>query len=123
MPYQDGQFPSGAPVITINSVGFIANSFTVNDTAATTNINDQNGEHAGALSFRGVISGSMELQIATDSTSFPQTAARSSTWGVTSSPVTILGVARTLFLTNVVHNKPNQGQWTAQCDWQARHNA
>ena len=123
MPYQDGNYPSGAPVVTFNGVGFVVNSFTVNDNATTQSINDQNGEHAGALSFKGALTGSMEVQIATSSTSFPQTAARSSTWGVTSSPVTILGTAYTLFNTNVVHNKPNQGQWTANIDWQARVNA
>lgn len=118
--YQDGTYPSGAGVVVINSVNYVANSFTVNKSATTVQINDENGEHAGALSFAGPISGSAELQFSANTVAEPTTAAQNSTTGVFAT--TIDNTATNCFITSVTINKPSQSNWTAAVEWQARAN-
>ena len=68
MPYQDGTFPSGSPTITINSVAYKANSFSVTKPANTVNITDQNGDPSGAISFKQPRNGTAEVQFAASTT-------------------------------------------------------
>ena len=118
--YQDGNFPSGSPVITINSVGYIAEDFQVQDSASTQNQADQNGEHSGALSFKGPLRGTASLQLASSSTSWPQPAARNSTWGVF--VATVYNASVTCFIDSVSIRRPNQNKWMADINWQGRVN-
>lgn len=118
--YQDGPFPSGAPVVAINSVNYIANSFTVDKSATTVNINNQNGEHSGALSFEGPITGTAELQFAASNTAEPTTAAENATTGVF--VANIGGANVNCFITSVSISKPSQSNWLATIGWQARAN-
>ena len=114
--YQDGTFPSGAPVVVINLVHYKANSFTYDKGANTIQITDENGEHSGALSFQGPLTGSMELQFAADSTPEPTTAAENSTTGVFTANIDSVSV--NCFITSVSIAKPAAGPWTATCAWQ-----
>lgn len=81
--YQDGSFPTGTPVIDINSITYVSNSFDFNSsTSETVNIKDENGEHVGANSALGPGTGSAVLQLAASSTEIPTTAAENATIGV-----------------------------------------
>ena len=120
MPYSDGQFPSGAPTITINSVAYISNSFSVNQSANTVNVKDGNGDPSGALSFKEPRSGSAELQFAANTTATPTTAAANSTTGVF--VANIAGANVNCFITSVSVNKPKDAPWTASINWQEKIN-
>ena len=118
--YQDGTFPSGSPVLTINAVTYKCNSFNVAKSAETTNITDENGAHSGALSFTGPTTGTAEIQFAANTTAEPTTAAANSTTGVFSA--TLNNVATNCFITAVAVNKPSRAPWTASLSWQAKQN-
>lgn len=119
--YQDGTFPSGAPIITINGVTYKANSFSVDKSSEVAQIVDENGAHSGALAFAGPITGSAEVQFAASSTVEPTTAAANSTLGVMTN-VNIAGANVNCFITGVAVSKPQRGPWTANLSWQARVN-
>lgn len=121
MAYQDGTFPSGSPVLTINSVTYKCNSFTVNKGAETVQITNENGDHSGALSFPDLITGTAEVQFAAVSTAEPTTAAANSSLG-TMVNVNIGGANVNCFITSVAVQKPQRGAWTATLAWQARAN-
>lgn len=120
MPYQDGTFPSGAPTLTINSVAYKCNSFTVSRNSRTTNITDNNGDPSGALSFEDPISGTFEIQFAASSTAEPTTAAENSTRGTF--VANVAGANLNCFITSVVLNKPKDAPWTATGNWQEKIN-
>lgn len=120
MPYQDGNFPSGSPTVTINSVAYKANSFTVNKTANTVNITDQNGDPSGALSFKQVYTGTAEVQFSASNVAEPTTAAENSTTGVFVANVE--GANINCFITSVTVNKPKDAPWTASLNWQEKIN-
>lgn len=120
MPYSDGTFPSGAPTITINSVAYKANSFTVNKQANTVNITDQNGDPSGALSWKQPRSGSAELQFSASTVAEPTTAAENSTTGVFI--VAINNTNTNCFITSCTVNKPKDAAWTASINWQEKIN-
>ena len=120
MPYSDGTFPSGSPVITINSVTYKANSFAVNKAANTVNLTDQNGDPSGALSFKQPRTGTAELQFAANSTAEPTTAAENSTTGVFIANINSSNV--NCFITSCTVNKPKDAAWTASINWQEKIN-
>lgn len=118
--YQDGTFPSGAPVVAINSVNYVANSFTYDKPSTVVQITDQNGEPSGALAFEGFITGTAELQFSASNTPEPTTAAANATTGVFAA--TIENVSRNCFITSVSISKPSASNWLATVAWQARIN-
>jgi len=120
MPYSDGTFPSGAPTITINSVAYKANSFTVNKTANTVNVTDNVGDPSGALSFKQPRSGSAEIQFSASSTVEPTTAAENSTIGVFIANINSVNV--NCFITSCSVSKPKDAPWTASINWQEKIN-
>lgn len=120
MPYQDGTFPSGAPVITINAITYKANSFTVNKAANTTSITDNAGDPSGALSFKQPRTGTAELQFAANSTAEPTTAAENATTGVFVANINSANV--NCFITSCTVNKPKDAPWTASVNWQEKIN-
>lgn len=119
--YSDGTFPAGSPVLTINSVTYKCNSFSVDKSAETVQITDEDGDHAGALSFSGPITGSAEVQFAAANTAEPTTAAANATTGVITN-VNIAGANVNCFITAVGISKPQRGPWVASLSWQARVN-
>lgn len=116
-PYVDGAFPNGSRVLTINSVTYKCNSFTEDDSSTTENVNDENGEHAGAVSKKGPTTGSAELQLATSSTAVPTTAAESATTG------TFIIDSVTRFITAVSKPRNSSGVWVVNIQFQKRVNA
>lgn len=80
-PYQDGPFPFGAPVLTIDGVEYITNSFQPAKSANTVNVTNNLGEHSGAVSFKGPTTGTAELQLADDTTPIPTLAAEDADTG------------------------------------------
>lgn len=118
--YQDGTFPSGAPTLTINNVAYKCNSFTVEPSAATVQINDQNGEHSGALSFVGPTTGTAEIQFAASNTAEPTTAAANATTGTFVTQIN--GANANCFITSVSISKPAQAPWTANIGFQVKVN-
>ncbi len=115
--YQDGTYPSGAPTLTINSVTYICDAFSLDDSANVVDITNGSGEHAGALAFKGKTTGSATLQLASSSTAVPTTAAHSSTTGVFTHDT------KTYFITSVSKPKPKEGNWTVSINFQLRENA
>lgn len=120
MPYQDGNFPSGAPTIVINSVNYKANSFVVNKAANTVNITDQSGDPSGALSFKQPRSGTTELQFSASNIAEPTTAAQNSTTGTFTANID--GGNVNCFITAVTVTKPKDAPWTASVTWQEKIN-
>lgn len=120
MPYQDGNFPSGSPTITINSVAYKANSFSVNKPSRTVNITDNVGDPSGALSFEDPYNGTAELQFAANSTAEPTTAADNATTGTFVANIASTNV--NCFITAVTVNKPKDQPWTASITWQQKIN-
>lgn len=119
--YQDGVFPSGSPVLVINSVNYKCNSFTFGKSAETVQITDENGAASGALSFVGPNTGTAEVQFAASTTAEPTTAAANATTGVMTN-VNIAGANVNCFITSVSVQKPQRGAWTATLGFQARIN-
>ena len=120
MPYSDGTFPSGSPTVTINSVAYKCNSFTVNKSANTQNITDQSGDPSGALSFKQPRTGTAELQFSANSVVEPTTAAENSTIGVFIANINSANV--NCFITSASISKPKDAPWTASINWQEKIN-
>lgn len=116
-PYQDGPFPSGAPVLTINSVEYICNSFQPDDSANTVNVTNNEGAHSGAVSFKGPTTGSAELQLATSTTAVPTTAAAATATGTFTVDTVVY------FITAVSKPRTSGGVWVVNIQFQARVNA
>lgn len=79
--YNPGSFPTGTPTLTINSVTYICNSFSVNRPTKKTNVTDGNDAPVGVIMQEDFDTLTAELQLATTSTVVPTTAAKSSTTG------------------------------------------
>lgn len=120
MPYQDGTFPSGAPTITINSVAYKNNSFTVSKQDTVSNITDGDGAPSGALAFKQPRTGSAELQFSASNVAEPTTAAENSTTGTF--VVAINNTNVNCFITSVTVTKPKDAPWTAAINWQEKIN-
>jgi hypothetical protein len=120
MPYSDGTFPSGAGTVTINSVAYKCNNFSVNKSANTVPLTDENGDPSGALSFKLPRTGTAELQFAANSTVEPTTAAENSTIGVFVANINSSNV--NCFITACTVNKPKDAAWTASISWQEKIN-
>jgi len=119
--YQDGTFPSGAPILNTAAANYVCNSFTVDQSADTVQIYDQNGAPSGALQFPGFVTGSAEVQYAAVSTPDPNVASVNTATGVFLN-VNVRGVNVNCFATSVATSKPQRGPWTATVQWQARIN-
>lgn len=122
MPYQDGPFPSGSPILATALDNYKCNSFTIAKSAETVPIVDENGAASGALQFLGFTTGSFEVQMAAANTNVLTTAAENTQRGVFLN-VNIASVNTNCFITDVTLNKPQRGPWTATGSWQARINA
>lgn len=120
MPYSDGTFPSGAGTVTINSVAYKANSFTVSKTDNVVNVTDQDGAPSGALAFKQPRTGSAEVQFSASNVAEPTTAAENSTTGVFVASINNTNV--NCFITGVTINKPKDAPWTASLNWQEKIN-
>lgn len=119
--YQDGSFPTGSPVLTINAVTYKCNSFNVDKSAETQQILDENGIILGALSYAGPTTGDAEVQFAAANTPEPTTAAANNVTGVITN-VNIASANVNCFITGVKIAKPQRGPWTASLTWQAKVN-
>ena len=120
-PYQDGLYPSGAPIITmLGGATFKCNKLTLDKAAETVNITDPDGSHAGALSFIGPRTGSAELQFANVNVAEPTTAAYNANTGVFAANVD--GANVNVFITHVAIERPQRGPWVATCAIQIRQN-
>ena len=85
--------PYGSRVVTIASVGYIANNFSVSDPLNVIERTDELGAPNGAIGIDQVKTGSAQLQMATTSTSYPVKGAEFS--------AAVNGTATTFFLTEV----------------------
>jgi len=130
MPYQDGPFPSGSPIL-VNAAGytFKCNSFSRTPSAETDNITDENGVYSGALQFSGPITVQAEVQYANNNVPELCPASVNSLHGVfvnVPMPDWANNVANTVnknvFITNVTTSKPQRGAWTASVTGQVRAN-
>jgi hypothetical protein len=119
--YVDGSFPTGSPVLTINSVQYKCNSFSTNKTASVEQIQDENGRHSGATSEMEATTGTAEVQYANINVASPTTAADNATTGVIPN-VNIDGVLSTCFITGVATTKPQRGPWTSTLSFQVKVN-
>lgn len=120
MPYSDGTFPSGAPTLTINSVSYKCNSFTVSRSSTINNVTDNNGDPSGSLLFKNPITGSAEVQFSASNIAEPTTAAENSTTGTFVANINSSNV--NCFITSCTVNKPKDAPWTASINWQAKTN-
>ena len=118
--YTDGTFPSGAPVVSINGVLFKANSLNYDKSAEVTNITDENGNHSGALSYDGPVTGTVELQFPNNSVAEPTTASENSTRGLFQLPIGASYANVNVFATSVSIARPARGPWIATVSWQRR---
>ena len=118
--YADGTFPTGAPIITINSVTYVCNKISFDKSSETTNIQDQAGAHSGALFYEGPVTGSAEVQFAASATAEPTTAAVSSATGIFLANIS--GANTNCIITSVAIDKPNRGPWTATLGFQVKKN-
>ena len=115
--YQDGAYPSGAPTLTINSVTYVCDAFSLEDASNVVDVTNASGEHAGAISIKGKTTGSATLQLATSTTVAPTTAAAAATTGVFTLD------SATYFITSVSKPRPKDGYWTVSINFQKRENA
>ena len=118
--FQDGTFPTGAPILNIGLRDYKANSFSIDQSAETTQITDENGAHSGALSYEGPITGAAEVQYSSNAVPEPNVAAVNSATG--NFTATIRGVSTVCFITGVSTTKPARGPWTSNLTWQAKKN-
>ena len=118
--YQDGQFPSGAPILTLGAFTYKCNKLTFDRSAEVLSIPDQDGAHSGALSFEGPITGTVELQYANTATPDPNVAAVNSATGVFAIPIN--NVNTNCFITSVSIEKAQRAPWTATCGFQVKKN-
>ena len=120
--YQDGSFPSGAPVVSINGVLFKANSLSYDKSAEVVQITDENGNQSGALSYEGPTTGTVELQFPNNSVAEPTTAAANSTTGAFQLPIGASYANVNVFATSVAIQRPARGPWIATVSWQRKVN-
>lgn len=119
MPYSaDGNFPYGAPVITINSVAYKCNSFAVTKGSNVVNITDNSGDPSGTLAFKQPYTGTAEVQFAANSTAEPTNVADNATLGAFVANINSVNV--NCIITSVSINKPKDAPWTASINWQSK---
>lgn len=116
MPYQDGNYPSGAGTLNINGVLYVCNSFNLDKSDSVTDINDENGKHAGALSFGGKTTFASEIQVANANSVAPTTAEENANLG------TFARDAVNYFITGVSKPKAAQGAWVINLSGQRKVN-
>lgn len=119
-PYQDGQYPSGAPILTLGASPYKCNKISLDRSSEVVNITDPDGDHAGALQFTGPITGSAELQYANTGIPDPNIASVNAATGVFQFPIN--NVNTNCFITSVAIDKPQRGPWTATIAFQVKDN-
>lgn len=115
--YQDGTAPASSLVLAINSVNYPCSNFQTSDASNTVNHTNESGEHDGAVSFKGPVTGSADLLLAAVDTVVPTTAAASATTGV------FTVATKNYFITSVSEAKPAGGFWTVSIQFQQKVNA
>lgn len=101
IPYlTTANLPYGSRVLTINSIGYIANNFSTSQGLNVIERMDQNGAPNGAVGIQTARTGSAQLQMALSTTTFP-TAGLSFTVSIDAATVTF-------FLTSV--GRPEEAQ-------------
>lgn len=80
--YNPQSFPTGCPVLTINSVTYKTNSFSISRPTQKTNVMDEAGAPLGTIMQADFETLTAELQLATSGTVVPTTAVQSATTGV-----------------------------------------
>ena len=80
--YNPQSFPTGCPVLTINSVTYKTNSYSIARPSQKTNVTDEAGAPLGTIMQADFQTLTAELQLASTSTAVPTTAAESITTGV-----------------------------------------
>lgn len=93
--------PYGTRVVTINAVGYIANSWTTTQSLNVIDRQDTLGAPNGAIGIRTPITGSTTLQLATTSTTYPSAGDEFSS--------TDAGTAITFFITDRTAPEEQQG--------------
>jgi hypothetical protein len=117
MPYQDGNFPSGAGTLNINGVIYKCNSFNQDKSDTVTDINDENGKHSGALAFDGKTGFTAEMQLPNAATDgLVTTSAENSNTGTFSRDNS------NFFISGVSRPKAAQGAWVVNLTGQKKVN-
>lgn len=117
MPYQDGNYPSGAGLVTINGVPFKCNSFNLDKSDTVVDIQDENGKHAGALSFGGKKGFTAEIQVPNSTMDgVITTAEQNSNLG------TFARNSANYFISGVSEPKAAQGAWVVNLTGQLKVN-
>ena len=119
-PYQDGTYPSGAPIITINSVTYKCNKISFEKPSETVNVFDPDGSPGGALFFPTHKTGTAEIQFAANTTAEPTTAAAASATGIFIANID--GANTNCIITSVAIEKPQRAPWTATLGFQIKVN-
>lgn len=117
MPYQDGNYPSGAGVLNINATNHKCNSFNTDKSDVVVDVQDENGKHAGALSFGGKTSFTAEVQLANQAVETQITTAEEN-----ANLGTFNRDNANWFITGVSKPKPAQGAWVVNVSGQKRVN-
>ena len=118
MPYSDGSFPYGSPVVTTASGHtYKCNSFSVDNPGNVVQIIDQNGAPSGSLVFPDFMTGSMELQIPNTAYPIPVAVSDNGTLGLFVN-VNIVGTNANIYATSVSTQKPQRGVWLSTVTWQ-----
>jgi hypothetical protein len=82
MLYNPQSFPTGTPVLTINSVTYKTNSFSISRPTQKATVTDENAAPLGFMLQEDFQTLTAELQLAASATVVPTTAATSATTGV-----------------------------------------
>lgn len=117
MPYQDGNYPSGAGLCNINGVLYKCNSFNLDKADSVVDIQDENGKHAGALSFGGKKGFTAEVQVPNAALDGVITTAEQN-----SNTGTFSRNSVNYFITGVSEPKPAQGAWVVNLTGQVKVN-
>ena len=97
-----------------------ANKLSFNRTSETVNVTDPDGDHSGAISLTGPVTGSIELQYANSTHPDPNLASVNAVTGIFA--LNLAGVNTNAFITSVDIEKPQRGPWTATLGFQMKKN-
>lgn len=106
--YNPQSFPTGCPVLTVNSVTYKTNSFSITRPTQKADVTDEGGAPLGSIQQEDFETLTAELQLATSSTAVPTTAAKASATG------TFTHDSATWAITNVTEPREKLGQRVVQ---------
>ncbi len=118
--YYDGNFLAGAPVLATATGNYVCNSFSLEKSAETTAIINENGSVSGHIQWLGDRTGTAEVQYANNVPALC-VASDNVQRGVFLN-VNIDGTNANCFITSVSEQKPQRGQWTASVQFTVRVN-